>query len=142
MYLGRNQLGTWLDVYLPCVNADRTPLMPDAVPTIKIRRASDGVVVYTDIMGVVEKSGSPIGLFCSRLLLSSGFAVGLHDVTMVYVAGGVTFTELRTFEIMQGGHQRGQVLSMIFAHFPQHDDVVYQCESGVILKGKSPKLSS
>lgn len=140
MYLGRQQLGTWLDSYLQVVNANKTPLMPDAVPTIKIRRASDNAVVYSGLMPVVDKVAN-VGLFCSRLFLGSGYSVGYHDVEMFYVAGGAGFTVIRNFEVMPAGDAKGQVLSMAYCHFPQAEFVVYQTEAGLILRGKSPRLN-
>lgn len=141
MYLGRQQLGTWLDVYLNCVNASRTPTLPDAVPTIRIRRCSDNAVVYTGLMPIVEKEGSAIGLFCSRLLLGIGFSVGTHTVTMFYVSGGQRFEVSKTFEIMAAGDPKGQVLAMIYLHNPSADYIVYQVESGLLMKGKNPKVN-
>lgn len=141
MYLGRQQLGTWLDVYLPCVNASRTPTMPDAVPTIKITRDSDSAVVYNGLMPVVEKTGSTLGLFCARLLLGSGFSVGLHSVRLVYVRSGLAVIEDRKFEIMPAGNSAGQALSMYYFHHPSAEHVVYQLESGEILRGKNPRIN-
>jgi len=141
MFLGRQQLGTWLDVYLNCVDASRTPTLPDAVPTIKIRRSSDNAVVYTGLMPIVEKAGVAIGLFCSRLLLGIGFSVGTHSVEMVYLVSGQAFIVSRTLEIMAGGDPKGQVLAMIYLHNPSADHIVFQVESGLLLKGKNPKVN-
>jgi hypothetical protein len=140
MYLGRFQLGVWLDVYLQCTNASRTPKMPDAVPKIKIRFAGTGNVEYTSLMPIVDKSIN-IGLFCSRVFLGQGFSVGMHSVEMTYSVAGSPFVERRVFEISPAGDPKGQVLSSYYLHEPQADFVVYQVESGLILTGKNPMVN-
>lgn len=139
MYLGKQQLGTWLDCYLQCKNATGTPLMPSAVPTIKITD-SLGVTVLNQKMPLVDKV-SQVGLFCSRIFLGLGFSVGSNSIRMVYTVSGQTFIVDRTFEICAAGDSRGQVLSMIYAHFPQADYVVFSTERGEISRGKNPRIS-
>lgn len=138
MYLGRQQLGTYLDVSLVCTNTVRTPTMPTYVPRIKIRRSSDDSVVYSDGMPIVDRS---LGLFVARVFLGSGFSAGQHTVQMDYLVGSRVGLETRVFEIMAGGGARGQVLGMAYFHQPQADAIVWQVESGLLLRGRNPKLT-
>lgn len=140
MWLGRQQLGTWIDVYLQVTSTAFTPTMPDYVPTIKVRR-SDGTVVYSGLMPIVDKTDDRLGLFASRVFLGSGMSAGAHTIEMNYKAGTKFGVESRTFDIIAGGHSRGQVLAMHYLHQPQADFVVYQVESGLILRGKNPRVS-
>lgn len=137
MYLGRQQLGTWIDIYLQCRDSAKTPTMPDAVPTIRIRD-SLGVLVHSGLMPIVERDRA---LFCTRLLLGAGFAVGTQTVEMAYLIAGATKIDSRTFEISPAGNPTGQVLGMTYFHHPSADSIVYQVESGSILRGKNPKVS-
>ena len=139
MYLGRFQLGVWLDAYLQCRTSSRLPVMPSYVPQIRILRASDGTAVYNGLMPVVDKT-SNIGLFCSRLFLGIGFSVGMHSVSMKYFASQPFIVE-RTFEIIGAGDPKGNVLAMSYLHTPAADHIVYQTEAGLIIRGKNPRVN-
>lgn len=134
-YLGRQQLGTYLDVYFQSRLAGVATL-PDAVPSVRIYSASS--LVYSKKMPIIDKSYSP-GLFRSQVFLGTGFDVGQHTVHIGYAIAGNPKVEIRNFEIVPGGNVLGQVLGMTYVHYPQADFIVYQTESGLILRGKNAR---
>ena len=138
-YLGRMQLGTYLDIYWQ-IRSSGMPTLPDAVPTIKITKSSNGAVEYSGLMPVADKNVTP-GLFCSRLFLGSGFSNGTHSVTTFALVGGNQKIDVRTFEIIPGGNQLGQVVNMTYYHNPAADHLIYQVESGRLMRGKNPSLA-
>lgn len=138
MYLGRQQLGTYLDVFLQVKDASRAPLMPDGVPSIKVLKGI--TVVHNGLMPILDKTNR-IGLFHSIIFLGGVFSEGTFSVRMGYSVSGVPFIESRSFEVVPAGNALGQVLGMYYLHSPQADFVVYSVESGSILKGKNPRLS-
>lgn len=140
MWLGRQQLGTWLDVYLQASDSSGEPAMPVACPQIKIRRSSDNAIVLNSLMPILDKTVQ-VGLFVSRVFLGTSFAVGYHTIELQYTNDSNLMTETRTFEVMAGGDPRGCVLGMVYFHKPQADFLVYQVESGLILKGKNPRIA-
>lgn len=138
IYLGRQQLGTYIDVYWQIL-VSGVPTLPDMVPRIKITQSSDGAVKYTGLMPIVDKEITP-GLFCTRLLLGTGFVNGTHAIEMFALVGGNPVLAYRTFEIIPGGSPLGQVIGMNFLHTPSADWIVYQIESGRLMAGKQPSL--
>ncbi len=138
MYLGRFQLGTWLDVWLQTTNASSTPVMPDYVPHMKVWSSS--ALVTAEEMPLVDKT-IQVGVFRSQVFLGSSYATGLYEINVFYRSGSKHGMEQHTFEVIAGGDADGQVLGMYFYHRPQADYIVYQVESGQILKGKNPRVS-
>lgn len=140
MWLGRHQLGTWLDVYLQASDSNGVPAMPNACPQIKIRRSSDEAIVLNSLMPILDRTVQ-VGLFCSRIFLGTAFTTGQHTVELIYKSGAKQDVLTRTFEVIAAGDARGCVLAMEYYHRPQSDFIVYQAESGLILKGKNPRIS-
>jgi hypothetical protein len=139
MYIGRQQSGSWLDVYLQVTDVDGEPAMPDHVPQIKIRNSA-GTLVVDQLIPVVDKTVQ-VGIFCSRLFLGAAFATGMYSVTMLYRSGVKIGIEERVFEIMAGGDAKGTALAMTYYHKPHKDFIVYQTESGTLEKGSNPRVN-
>ncbi len=138
MYLGRHQLGTYLDVWLQTTDANDSPVMPDQVPHLKLWSSSS--LVTAEEMPLWDKT-IQVGVFRTQLYLSSAYAAGLYEISVYYRSGAKYGMEQHTFEVIAGGDADGQVLGMYFYHRPQADYIVYQVESGQILKGKNPRVS-
>jgi hypothetical protein len=138
MYIGRYQLGKWIDIYLQVMNGTLSPLLPDAVPAIKIFGPA-GIVLNAK-MPIVDKIVSP-GLFCSRILLGNPFSTGQHAVEMFYLLSGSPRIVTRNFDIIPAGNPLGQVVGMHYFHQPQGEFVIFQVESGRLLKGKNPRVN-
>lgn len=137
MHLGRQQLGTYLDVYLQVKDASLVPSMPDGVPSLKILKGA--TAIYQGLMPILDKVNR-IGLFHSTIFLGGTFSAGTFSVRMGYSVNGASFIETRSFEVVPAGNSQGQVLGMYYLHSPQADFVVYSVESGAILRGKNPHL--
>ena len=138
MYLGRQQLGTHLDVFLQTLDEDGVGTMPDAVPLMKVWLGS--TLALAAEMPIIDKT-IMVGLFRYPLFLGLGFTVGHYSIGLHYVVNGLSVNETRTFEVLPAGDQRGQVLSMYWLHRPENDQVIMQMESGIILRGKNPKIT-
>ena len=137
-YLGRHQLGTWLDITLQCADLNGVAVMPTYVPVLKVW--SGTALVLNDEMPLIDKT-IQVGLFAYRLFLGEVFAVGSYVYDTTYVYGGAVFLLGGRFDVMAGGHSDGQVLGMHYYHRPHADFIVYQAEAGKILKGKSPRVN-
>jgi hypothetical protein len=140
MFLGRRQLGAWVTIGLQCKDGNGTPSLPEDPPMLTIRRASDNVVVYNGEMPIVEKAGTAIGYFKSKIFLGTAFIAGNYNVEMAFAVGSFTDLQTRTFTIVAGGHPNGQVIGMAFFRRPNRTHVIYQCEDGRLLKGSNPKI--
>ena len=140
-YLGRFQLGNWLNIRLQCTDINDTPAMPVDAPHLTIRRMSDGVVVYSKEMPVVEKEGTAIGLFEARVRLGSAFAGGGHTVQMAFTVGADTFIQNHGFDIVAGGNVNGTALSSHYYRRPDANHILYQVEAGRIMQGSNPRIS-
>ena len=138
MWLGKVQLGTYLDFYLQCTDADEVKSMPVYVPFLKVWIASS--LIHAAEMPLLDKT-SQVGLFATHLFLGNEFDVGYGTAEMYYQVGGKFGIETRTFEIVPGGHVDGQVLGMFFYQKPAAEFVVYQTEAGTLRKGKNPRVS-
>jgi hypothetical protein len=137
--MGRLQLGTYLEVLFQPTTGNNEPALPDAVPTIQVRRTSDGAVVHSGLMPVLDKTVSP-GLFYLPLFLGFGFAAGGHTLRLSCTIDGDPVLDTRSFTIVAGGDVQGQALAMVYFHKPHADFVVFQTENGSISRGKNPYL--
>lgn len=139
-FLGNRQLGEWLDVVLQCKDIDGTPSMPVEPPFLTIWNSS-GTSEYAREMPVSEKEGVSIGLFVAKVFLGSGFSMGEHGLQIAFTVGSDSFLAHRTFRITEGGSARGIALGAYFYRRPNANHVVYQVESGSVLKGTNPKVN-
>ncbi len=139
-YLGRFQLGNWVNIVLQCTDIDGSPAMPVDSPHLTIRRSSDGAVVYSKEMPVAEKEGQAIGLFVSRVRLGSDFAVGTHTIQKAFTVGADTFIESNGFDVVQAGNVNGTAIGTYYYRRPNAHHVLYQVESGRILRGSNPRI--
>ena len=138
MYLGRQQIGTWMHVLLQCVNSDGEAAMPDAVPVIKVWSGS--ALILDAEMPVFDKS-IQVGLFRYPIFFGELYSTGSHVMKLFYVTGGVGVSEERRFDLIAGGNDAGQVLGMIFFHRPDSNSILYQTEDGRIRRGRNPRVS-
>lgn len=138
MWIGQIQLGLTLDVPLQTSTAAGLPTLPDQVPSIQVRQASDNAIVYAGLMPIVDHD---LATFSLPLFLGLGFAVGSHTIRMAYSLSGSQRSQDLSFIILPGGEQRGQVLGMAYYHRPDKDWIVWQAEVGLLLTGKNPRAS-
>lgn len=140
MFYGRRQLGQWLDIAIQCADANRTPSLPVDCPMLRIKRASDGATIYSREMPICEKQGTAIGLFLGQVFLGSDFHTGEHAVQIAYTVGSHTTIETGTFQITGGGNPNGQVIGMAWFDRPNRSNILYQVESGRIIRGSNPRI--
>jgi hypothetical protein len=82
-----------------------------------------------------------LGLFAYHIFLDDNFSVGSYTVDLFYAVGSKNGIETHNFSIIAGGDPNGCALGMYWYHRPHADFVVYQVESGKILRGKNPRVS-
>ncbi len=141
MFLGRRQLGEWLDISLQCQDGNKTPSLPVDAPVCTIRRGSDGVSVYNREMPIVEKEGVANGLFMAKVFLGTGFVAGSYTVQMAFTVGSFTDIQFRGFKIVAAGNPNGQLIGMAYFRRPNRASILYQVEAGRILRGSNPKIN-
>lgn len=137
MWLGRQQLGSVLDIYLQCVDSADTPSIPTNPPQLKVRSGTT-LVMHAE-MPVIEKNVRT-GRFCYPLRLGGQFAAGQYNFTCFYKVSTFHGFLNGTFEIIAGGNAAGQALNMYFFDRPHADFVVYGSEFGAIFRGRNPTV--
>ena len=124
---------------MQCADINGTPTMPDDPPHVKIYRTSDGAVVYSREIPLLDKVVQ-VGLFQVKVFLNEAFAAGDHEMEVVWSISPATFMKVMAFSVMAGGDANGQVLGMTYYPLPDANFIVYQTENGTIFKGKNPVL--
>ena len=137
-WLGRQQLGSVLDIYLQCVDSADTPSIPTNPPQLKVRFGT--TVVLAAEMPVIEKSVRT-GRFYYPLKLANQFTTGHYNFTCFYKVSTFHGFLNGTFEIIAGGDAGGQVLNMYFFDRPHADFVVYGTEFGSVYRGRNPQVT-
>lgn len=112
--------------------------MPSVPPLMRVRDSSNAIVMSKPIP-LLDKS-IQIGLFAYHILLDDTFSVGAYTVDLFYTVGAKNRIESHNFSILPGGHPDGCALGMTWYHRPHADFIVYQVETGRILKGKNPRV--
>lgn len=141
MFFGRAQLGKWLYIGVQCVDANRTPSLPVDAPILKIKRASDGVTVYSREIPLIDKQGVSIGFFMAQVFLGIAFNPGSYATEITYTVGTNSVILTGAFRVIDGGHPNGQVIGMAWFDRPNRSNIVYQVEAGRIMKGANPRVA-
>ncbi len=82
-----------------------------------------------------------VGFFQYPLLLGSLFPAGQYRVIYQWTIAGNPFSEVASFEVVgTAGHPDGAGLSMIWYSRPTSDFVLFQTESGRIIRRRNPRL--
>ena len=141
IYLGRYQVGKYLNVFVQTLDAGGEPSMPDTTPWLKIFAPDNSVILATGVPVVDKKQDVFLFRACIFLGNPLSFSAGQHSFTVSYLTGGTAKTVTGLFEIIPGGDPDGCILSQYYLHSPAADHIVYQTEAGSIKKGKNPRVA-
>lgn len=154
LYLGRFQQGSEIALVLQCTDAAGTPDDPTYLPWVQIWQdeRNDN---HTDDPDDIE---APITLIASHQIpadlrgVEDGvfrlpcFLGPLYAVAGRYIAifkwtdsDGVAHTRSAAFHILPGGSADGTVISMFFSSRPNATYLVFQCDSGRIIRKPNPR---
>lgn len=137
MYLGEFQLGDMLPVSMWCLSGD-TPTNPDAIPNVTVW--STTAIVETVSIPIFDQNNIT-GFFRHLLNLDGKYSTGKHTVISRYTMSGVEKVEKSDFEIIAGGDASGAGIAMEYFRPGIPAYVLYQADTGVLLRKKNPSVS-
>lgn len=140
MWRGRAVIGAEIMLGCSCDPGNGVPTAPDSAPTMSVYTEAGALVASKQIPPLDQFSST--GLFEYMLPLNSSFSVGRHVVRYSFVISGTTYTtDLDTFEIVAGGDNSGQFLSLFYLDRPDGNDFILgQTEMGSLTIGRGPKV--
>ena len=132
-YRLRYQVGDIVPLVLCTTNAAGSPILPDGGPQARVF-SPKGVLVASFPLAIMDKYIQP-GMFYGSLYLAdpfiqTGAPADLWSVAYSWSYQGYTGQATDTFEIVPGGSQFGNVVSMYFYRRPDANYIVWQCDSG------------
>ena len=137
MYLGSYQLGDIVQLSVWCLNGTDTPVEPDAAPL---------AIVYSST-NTAEARSLPIkdreritGYFHYRTNLDASYTAGYYTVMVNYKISGTNFAKLWHFQVLAGGNDQGNGISMHFFKQPGADYVLLQTDQGTMKRLRNPAL--
>lgn len=141
-YLGRFQQGQELPLVLQCTNAADVPADPAAVPTVTIYRdvPSGPLLVQTVELGA-DLRGVQAGLFRRPLFLGHLYATSGRYLLVYRWAAADATPRVRagSFLLLPGGSADGSVIALHYVERPDARHLLYQTDSGSLLRGRNPR---
>lgn len=134
-YLGRIQLGQEIVVSFAAVDAAGEAGLPDRPPRMKIFSTSSRIV--SKDIPIMDRYGTT-GYFSFRQFLDSNFSVGHYTVVLYYQIDTYDGLLHGTFQIVDGGHADGNIISMCYYSRPHADFCVTHLDSGKIQQRRNP----
>lgn len=137
-FLGRYPQGVELPVIVQCETAGAAA-WPDVAPVVTFT-APDGTVVLNRVMGA-DLQGVRLGTFRLPQFLGTPFATtGPYRVVARYKDGaGNPRVLVGHFRLLAGGNRDGAVVSMRAVRRPNANYLVYQTDSGKLVRGRNPR---
>ena len=136
-YMGRVQVGQPVSLFVRCVPGG-APLAPADPGNIRIYGGILGVLSQT--LPVETTDAETIGVFRGTFLADTSDPPGRYMGLIAFVAGDFPREEVVNFELLQGGHDLGAVMSLYSVSRPDATAVMTHMESGKITVGRSPYL--
>lgn len=154
LYLGRLQQGSEIALVLQCTDADEAPDDPTYAPWVQIwqdERNDNGsadpddiespiTMIYSDKMPA-DLRGVDDGVFRLPLFLGSLYAAaGRYIAIFKWTdSDGVAHTRSASFHVLPGGSADGSVISMFFSSRADATYLVFQCDSGRLIRKPNPR---
>lgn len=137
MNLGRFTSGQF--VPLPVhTRSGNTPYAPPTAPLATIYNSS-GTKLDAFLIPPVDK-GAVTGAFVGKLRLDSSYPIGHYNVTFNFTANSVKQLKVAHFEVVDGGHVDGAVISMVWYPRPHANFLVEKLDSQQRLLIKNPRV--
>lgn len=139
-YLGRFQQGQEVALVLQCTDADGDPEDPASTPFVQIRRDPDASLVETLAMPADLRSVET-GLFRRPLFLGAEYSVtGRHVAIFKWLdSDGVPHVKTAHFHVLPNGSADGGVIAMCYSSRPNAAYLIYQCDSGRLIRKPNPR---
>lgn len=139
-YLGRFQQGTDVALVLQCTDTSGTPDDPTYIPWVQIRRDPDAALVESFEMPA-DLRDVESGLFRKPLFLGSTYSTtGRHVAIFKWLdSNGVSHVETAHFHVLPGGSADGSIIAMCYSSRPDAAYIVFQCDSGRIIRKPNPR---
>lgn len=133
-YRGRFALGDFIPLQCLCRDVNGVPTDPDVTPEARVFAPAGNATGHFLIMPL--DPGAQPGLFQLAEGAAAWFnALGNWRVVYHWTTGNGTFAGVDedTFEIVNGGAARGNVVSMTFYVRPDADYLVFQTDGGSVI---------
>ena len=133
-YRGRYSLGDFIPLQVLCKDVNGVPTNPDLMPEARVFSPVGNAAGHFSIP--VLDPGGQAGLFqlvegaAAWFNITGNWRVVYHWTTGSGAFAGV---EEDTFEVVNGGAARGNVISMAFYVRPNADFIVWQTDGGSII---------
>lgn len=137
MFYGRFRAGEFVPIPVHTREAG-TPYAPPAAPVAMIYDDSGAKLAAFKIPPVDK--GAQTGMFCGLLRLSATYPVGLYRVAINFVANSVVKMSVGHFEVVDGGHVDGSIISSYFYQRPHASFLVHRLDSEQRLISKNPRV--
>lgn len=109
----------------------------DSVPTLTLSDDLTSTPIATALAPITSKN--PLS-FALPVQLGSNLSLGTLRLTFVYTVGGVTLTQVGTFDLIDGGDSGGRVISLCGYTRPNARYLLAQLDSGRLVQGKNPRV--
>lgn len=140
MYLGRFQQGAEVSLVLQCTDASDTPDEPSDCPVAQVYLDGATPSLIETLSMPADLRGVETGLFRRPLFLGSAFEAGRYLIVSKWNdSDGVAHVAMSAFHILPGGSSDGAVIAMAQMNRPESSFLVFQCDSGRILRKANPR---
>lgn len=133
---GDVQLGAEVPITVQC-KAGVIPTTPDFAPVLSLYDA-DGALIERRVMAADNQTQVP-GLFRSQLFLNALYEAGPVTGHIQWQINGAPYGETVWFRILPGGNANGSVVAATFVRRPAGTYIVWEADSGTILRGTNPR---
>lgn len=141
MFLGRYQQGVELPLTLQCVDAAGAPQDPAHDPVVTVYRDASPPVLIQSIPLAADMRGVVTGFFRRPLFLNHLYGTaGRYLVVFRWQdADGVAHSRAGSFTLLPGGSSDGAVIAMAYVQRPDARYLVWQTDSGRLVRGRNPR---
>lgn len=131
--LGRFQLGDFVPLFIPPMDENGVPGLPDTGNVTVWDASSVGSSLATAV--IPKRDDTPT--FFLALPLDGTYAAGkTYIVTYEWTVGGDAMGGAWTFEVVAGGDTEGAILGMTAVGYPAEDQIVYLTDAGTLRQGR------
>jgi hypothetical protein len=135
-YLGRFQQGDTVTLSATTLNGSGAPVTPDTTPTAAIYRAGSTPTLIETVNLPAKNAARTV--FQLRHRLGGTYNAERHFAIYRWVIATAPYKDLALFDVLSGGDQSGNVISMFHVELPTGDHILYQNEVGNLLDGRTP----
>ena len=142
MYLGRFQQGQEIQLVLQCVDANDAPDDPADVPVCSIYQDDDSAPTLLETVKLAaDLRGVTTGLFRLPHFLGQKYdTAGRYLLIFRWQdSDDVGHCRVGSFHLLPGGSADGAVISMAYIERPDARHLIWQTDSGRLIRGRNPR---